>query len=475
MATSDRSTLAAKVTAVRTARGASFVQLVDIAELDRARAFRFADLSGVDLRGQDLRGFDFTGADFREAFLDPDSLAGAVITDARFGTGFRPTDHLDMSPDDLSVMSEGILVGMLRALSFGDASDFFETLEKIGRDSPKLLSELIKRAPDAGEALKAIRRFFRLEWSGPESHRFVRGLIVAAIGPEALKDAIEFVGYAPTSPSELGDLLKSTRDFETANFVYKRFERMCSSEHLILLGAHVRSPADHAYLLDLASLFSSGKEQELIALRALPSAQMVRYALDRYVTSEIAFLPAVQVVFAEKARRAEEVLELLAAPGLDRPLRKMVDAAMESLKPREAHGLVLALAGADTPLRVGGDIWPELLLKLYRKRTDEHWRSTIFNDPLQWGVSLADVRVLGPRAGLGFRDMVELMTMFTSVLHVDLHSELSQAAKSRRDAAVLLCGVHAARHTSGQSATAAIQAFRGNLSSYARSKRFAYT
>ena len=66
MATSDRrSKLAAKVTAVRSARGASFVQLVEIAGLDRAKAFRFADLSGVDLREQDLRGFDFTGADLR--------------------------------------------------------------------------------------------------------------------------------------------------------------------------------------------------------------------------------------------------------------------------------------------------------------------------------------------------------------------------------------------------------------------------
>lgn len=168
------------------------------------------------------------------------------------------------------------------------------------------------------------------------------------------------------------------------------------------------------------------------------------------------------------------MLELLAAHGRGKPLRKMVDAAMENLRPQEAHALVRALAGEDTPLRVGGDIWPELLLKLYRKRTDKTWRWAVFNDPLQWGVILVGIRALAPRAGLGFRDMVELMTMFASELDVDLETELSHVAKSKRDASVLRCGVHAAGHASGKGAAFAIQAFRGNLMSYARSGRFAY-
>ena len=43
-------------------REMGFVELVGLAELDPAVAFRRANLRGVSMRGQDLSGFDFTGA-----------------------------------------------------------------------------------------------------------------------------------------------------------------------------------------------------------------------------------------------------------------------------------------------------------------------------------------------------------------------------------------------------------------------------
>lgn|GEM_PF-2949440 len=475
MAMTRGSKLAAKVTAVRSARNASFVQLVAIAGLDRTKAFRFADLSGVDLRRQDLRGFDFTGADLREALLDPTSLAGAVIADAQLDARFRQPEQSDASLDEWSQETEGALAKKLQSMSFDEAAKFFGKIEKIGRTSPRLLTELIKLAPDENDALQALRTFFLLDWTGPGAYRIVQRLVAHGTGASALKDAVDLVGYAPANASQLGDLLKSTRDFETADFLYKRFQRLCAAEHLMLLGRHVRSPADYLYLRDLAGRFSGGRDRELIALRALPSAQMVRSALDHYVAAEIAGLSTVQVILAEKAQRAEDALDLLVGAGVDRPLKRIVNAAMESLRPREAYGLMKILASEHTPLRIGGDIWTALLMSLYLKRSDARWRWTMFNDHLQWDLSLDDLRGGIIQKKFKLRDLVELATMFSSVLDFDLKLELSHLAKTRWDDAVLDSGIHAARHASGLGASAAIEAFRGNLRSYRKSALFAYS
>jgi len=56
---------------------ATFNDLVDVAGLDPARDFRFADLAGADFRGSNLRGFDFTGA----------RLQGAQFQGALIGPG----------------------------------------------------------------------------------------------------------------------------------------------------------------------------------------------------------------------------------------------------------------------------------------------------------------------------------------------------------------------------------------------------
>src|SRR5690348_10887225 len=57
------------------AQEAGFVELVGIAELDRATAFRGISMRETDLRGEDLSGFDFTNADFEGA-----DLRGADLT-----------------------------------------------------------------------------------------------------------------------------------------------------------------------------------------------------------------------------------------------------------------------------------------------------------------------------------------------------------------------------------------------------------
>ena len=49
------------------ANEAGFVELVGMAELDRATAFRGTSMHGTDLRGEDLSGFDFAGANFAGA------------------------------------------------------------------------------------------------------------------------------------------------------------------------------------------------------------------------------------------------------------------------------------------------------------------------------------------------------------------------------------------------------------------------
>ena len=49
------------------AADAGFVELVGMAEIDRAVAFHGAAMRGVNLRGEDLSGFDFSGGNFDRA------------------------------------------------------------------------------------------------------------------------------------------------------------------------------------------------------------------------------------------------------------------------------------------------------------------------------------------------------------------------------------------------------------------------
>jgi hypothetical protein len=60
------------------ANDARFVELVGMAELDRATAFRGASLRNTDLRSQELSGFDFTDANFDGADLRGADFSGSL-------------------------------------------------------------------------------------------------------------------------------------------------------------------------------------------------------------------------------------------------------------------------------------------------------------------------------------------------------------------------------------------------------------
>jgi formylglycine-generating enzyme required for sulfatase activity len=62
-----------RIVAVAHTRGAGFVELVGIAELNPATAFLGANMQGVDLRGEDLSGFDFTDGNLTGALIDGDT------------------------------------------------------------------------------------------------------------------------------------------------------------------------------------------------------------------------------------------------------------------------------------------------------------------------------------------------------------------------------------------------------------------
>jgi len=74
-----------RVVLVAHAHDARFVELVGMAELDRATAFQGTPMHGADLRNEDLSGFDFTGADFNGADVTCADLSRALgLTAAMF-------------------------------------------------------------------------------------------------------------------------------------------------------------------------------------------------------------------------------------------------------------------------------------------------------------------------------------------------------------------------------------------------------
>ena len=76
-----------RLAAVAHARGLGFVELVGLAELDPATAFRGAVIQGADLRGQDLAGFDFSGAIFVRCDLTGADLSRTTGVTARMLDG----------------------------------------------------------------------------------------------------------------------------------------------------------------------------------------------------------------------------------------------------------------------------------------------------------------------------------------------------------------------------------------------------
>lgn len=463
--------LAEKVEAVRRAGGASFTQLVAIAGLDRSKAFRFADFSGVDLRDQDLSGFDFTGADFRLALVEGASFRGAVINGAEFANGDIP-EVSGWSPDDFASAPLAELVRLLRRLSHDGASDVYAILEAVGRSHPTLLAELIRLAPSEHVGIGFLRRFFPLHWSGTRAHPILRNLVAMDYGPAWLAEAMDITGYTPSGPTQVEMLLKCARSFDAANTIYQRFERFCTSQHLILLGRHVRSPTEYTYLRQLAGRFSNGLDQQLIALRALPSVQMIRFALDHFADSDVAQLPQMRVIFAEKVQGAGEALDLLQDMGAGvRVLKQILTASLGSLGPEEALRLVRLLMREDTPIHVGGSIWTELLVTLYLKRSDLNWRLSVYREFLQRHLDPVDLGGRRIHRMIKFSDLVELAAMVAAAHGFDMERELLPLAKSHRDMIALQSGTTALQQTGGREEEAIIKAFRAILQDARRDDR----
>jgi hypothetical protein len=63
-----------------------FLDLVEVAQLDPATDFRFADLRGVQIGDADLRGFDFTSSDLSDADLRHANLASVNLCDANLAS-----------------------------------------------------------------------------------------------------------------------------------------------------------------------------------------------------------------------------------------------------------------------------------------------------------------------------------------------------------------------------------------------------
>lgn len=86
---SERATLAA----LAAADGSTFTELVRIAKLDPAKAFRDADLSGIDFAGCDLSGYDFSGADLTGSSFRHASTDGAIFKRAKTAGTAWPNGH----------------------------------------------------------------------------------------------------------------------------------------------------------------------------------------------------------------------------------------------------------------------------------------------------------------------------------------------------------------------------------------------
>ncbi|KQT48145.1 hypothetical protein ASG47_07160 [Devosia sp. Leaf420] len=462
MATTDERSLADRIRAVRNAKAASFVELVTIAGLDRRTAFRFADLSGVDLRNQDLQGFDFTGADLRHAMLDGAKLQGAVLLGAQLGS------YVDDAPSasaahDLLKLSDKAIAELLSDLFIEEAWDLYGQLDEIGRGTPVLFEALMKVATEQESALRTLRRFFRIDWSGRWTYRIIKRLVSNGIEKEDLDEALALTGYQPNGPGQVGWLIKVARTFDTANYIYRRFERFGTPEHLVLLGSRMRVSADFEYLHELAARYSTGKDRDLLALRAMPSGDSIReilHTLDPVVANH----SMVQVIFAEKVKTAEDALLLIAKNSrVESPMERILMASITALSPLEALVLVRALAGEHTPLRVGGDIWTELVLRLYLKRTDVDWRVSMFNDYVQWGMEPAEFIDRVGWKFMTFRDKVELASLFISVKDFDLRRELSHFERTGQDEIALDCAEHAVRAVGNQGTYEILNTYRALL------------
>jgi len=141
----DRRTLSRLIEA----DGASFKELVTLARLDPARAFRGADLRGIDFGSIDLAGYDFSDADLTGASLAQASTAGAtfasaIVEDVRWPT--HPPRKSDQA-GYLSALQEEALKNMIQDL---DARSRALALMPTGTGRSGVLETIIAYTLDRG-------------------------------------------------------------------------------------------------------------------------------------------------------------------------------------------------------------------------------------------------------------------------------------------------------------------------------------
>ncbi len=156
---SDRATLAA----IAAANGSTFTELVMIAKLDPATAFREADLSGIDFAECDLSGYDFSGADLTGSSFTHASIEGAIFHRAetagtKWPRGQRPrlsTAASAARPFALHPHQVATVDAVVKALSKKTAKPSL-TLLPPGVGQTAIIVEALRRIRDRGNFAKGI-------------------------------------------------------------------------------------------------------------------------------------------------------------------------------------------------------------------------------------------------------------------------------------------------------------------------------
>lgn len=154
----DRATLSA----ILEADGATFTELVRIARLDPATAFRGADLAGIDFEACDLSGYDFSGADltgssFEHASIEETVFHRAETSDVAWPRGYKPrakTASARPSPL-LRPHQEAVVAAIVKTLSAKKAKPAL-TLLPPGVGQTAIIIEAIRRMRDQGDLTRAI-------------------------------------------------------------------------------------------------------------------------------------------------------------------------------------------------------------------------------------------------------------------------------------------------------------------------------
>jgi uncharacterized protein YjbI with pentapeptide repeats len=109
----------------------NFNALVQIAGLDPARDFRFADLSGTNMTDCDLRSFDFCNAVFRDVIVQGARIAGTNFSGADIeGTDLSSAeDHEDVTSLEARAKNASANGHYLEAASLYAAAANFTNLE----------------------------------------------------------------------------------------------------------------------------------------------------------------------------------------------------------------------------------------------------------------------------------------------------------------------------------------------------------